>query len=138
MTGNQQRIWSAIRDVSKAHDACSEQSRFSETEPTDKTLQNLQPLPESQRAMQLQECISYQMVSSRPCKEHHSLPLQRGRLVFHVSCSTSSSSWHSLIMMCYNILLHNTSTDRIFLQMVIELKEADLLILSKIRTQKQV
>lgn len=75
--------------------------------------------------------VNDQMVSSWPFKEHESFPLQRRRWVFHVSCATSSSSRHSLILMCYNSLLRNTGTHRISLQMAIELKEADLFILSE-------
>lgn len=59
MTGNQQHFWSVICGVGKDRDAWSEESWFSETEPTAKTPQNLQLFPESQRAMQLWDCISY-------------------------------------------------------------------------------
>lgn len=78
--------------------------------------------------------INDQMVSSWPCKEHQNLLLWKDWLVFHVSCAASSFSWHSLTS--YNMLLRSTGTHRISLQMVIELKEANLFILSKRNAQK--
>lgn len=59
LAGKQQHTGSVICGVGKNCDAWSEQSCFSETEPTAKTLQNLQLFPESQRSMQLWDCISY-------------------------------------------------------------------------------
>lgn len=128
MTGNLQHVGSEVCGVGKDCNARSEQSGF-----TPKTLSNSLSLRGPCR-YGIASPITDEMVSSWVCKEPQSFPLQRGRLVFHVFYATSSSSWHSL--MCYNTLLHTTGTHRLSLQMVIELKEADLFIFSKRNAQK--
>lgn len=135
MTGNQQHVGSGYVVLAKTE--MLDQSNHDSV----KLSPLLKPSKISSHSLSLRGPCSYgmhlindQMVSSWPWKEHQSLLLQRGGLVFHVSCATSSSSWHSL--MCYNTLLHNAGTHRISLQMVIELKEADLFILSKRNAQK--
>lgn len=109
-------VWNVACDISKAHDGCSEQPRDSETKPSVNTFQNLQPFPESQRA------ILYSFITVSPVRgcpsglaQSISLPFETDRLVFHVSCSACNCSWYFRIIMCYNRMLHCIGTDRIFL-----------------------